>query len=1199
MRRLERPFRKLSAVVVTSLAMAAVQFSPLAGTGHAAGNSPTVLASVSSAQGYQRPAQDKIAYLHDGSLLIGYFDGSQGVVAHVSNPTTTPVVTPVQTIAGDEVTLYTAPGAGTTDIWIQAGHELVGGSNLEQVQHGTYNGATFRWDAQTTIPGAIAPGRQDPSVTWTGRWLIATWWDDVLGSDSDNVFMNWTADMTGQTGWLSTAIQMTTTNHNITQPNIRHSARLGATVLVYATHYRDLYRVLPDTKADPSLANWTAEATIDPGYDDSEAGFGGPQVAIDENSGKIHVFRAVLNSGGPTWHGVTYWLGNPDAIPMVTGKITWNPRLLIDAASSPAPADIAGAVDASGKVFVIWTTSATAGVIKYATIVSPYTSASAAITLPSLGSQPRYPHVPAQAPLNRGYVPVVYQSGTGSPYSIVLDTTIAAAGGDSTPPTAPTGVSAQATPGTPAVNLAWNASTDNVGVAGYTIYRGGSVLGTVAGSTLAYSDTTVASLTAYSYTVDAFDAAGNHSAQSGAASLTTPDWTPPSVPAGLAATAKSPTEIDLGWSASTDNVGVAGYTIYRNGSVVASTSAGTTTWADLTVSPSTSYSYTVDAFDAAGNHSAPSAPISATTPAVPDTQAPTVPAGVAAHAGPVGEVDVSWQASTDNVGVTGYTVYRNGIMLATSAASNLAYADKSAAGSTSYSYTVDAFDAAGNHSLQSGAASVTTPDWTPPTAPSGLVANVVSNGEVDLSWNAAADNVGVTGYTVYRNGTAIGTTTGSTLSYADTGVGHGFTYSYTVDAFDAAGNHSAMSTAASATTLDDIAPAPPGNLTVSATSPTTVAVGWSAATDNVGVTGYDVFRDGVPLASVSAGVLTYTDSVAAGSTHSYTADAFDGAGNHSSTPAPISVTTSTADTVPPSVPAGLAAGLAGPSQVALSWQPSTDNVAVAGYTIYRNGSALATVGASTLAYTDAAVVTATTYGYTVDAFDGAGNHSAQSAPASVHVPGVPRFVQAQVATTGGRVTSMTVALGPVARGDLLVGWFGQYDSAGVVGVSDSVNGAWTRSVSTTWRGSTTAPGDIALYYFANSAAAPNGLTITITSSTATYLQAAAAEYSGVAAVSPLDQASVSKGSSTTGDSGLTAAVQAGELVFGGLVATNGPGTITPGTSVGMTFVARAQSSSGTQAEEDIVSGGAGRQHATFGFASSVPWFVVCAVFKGA
>ena len=83
------------------------------------------------------------------------------------------------------------------------------------------------------------------------------------------------------------------------------------------------------------------------------------------------------------------------------------------------------------------------------------------------------------------------------------------------------------------------------------------------------------------------------------------------------------------------------------------------------------------------------------------------------------------------------------------------------------------------------------------------------------------------------------------------------------------------------------------------------------------------------------------------------------------------------------------------------------------------------------------------------------------------------------------MTSFTISFGAVGQGDLLVGWFGEYDSAGQVSVSDNVNGAWTRSpASTTWNGAT---GDIALYYRANSTAAAS-LTITVSAANATYLQ---------------------------------------------------------------------------------------------------------------
>jgi chitodextrinase len=163
------------------------------------------------------------------------------------------------------------------------------------------------------------------------------------------------------------------------------------------------------------------------------------------------------------------------------------------------------------------------------------------------------------------------------------------------------------------------------------------------------------------------------------------------------------------------------------------------------------------------------------------------------------EVDLTWTASTDDVGVAGYRIYRNGVVVGTSLTNS--YADTGAQPSTSYSYSTVAYDAAGNSSTASNAAAATTPavpDTTPPSTPSGVTATVPSPTEVDLSWTASTDNVGVAGYRVYRNGALIGSST--TNSYADTGVQPATSYSYYTVAYDAAGNSSANSNIATATT---------------------------------------------------------------------------------------------------------------------------------------------------------------------------------------------------------------------------------------------------------------------------------------------------------------------------------------------------------------------------------------------------------------
>jgi len=268
------------------------------------------------------------------------------------------------------------------------------------------------------------------------------------------------------------------------------------------------------------------------------------------------------------------------------------------------------------------------------------------------------------------------------------------------------------------------------------------------------------------------------------------DTTPPTVPAGVSASAASSTQINLSWAASTDNVAVTGYRVYRGGSLL-TTLGAVTTLQNTGLSAATTYSYTVEAIDAAGNASGQSAAASATTPAAPDTTAPSTPSGLSASAASSSQISLSWTASTDNVAVTGYRVYRDGSLLTTlGAVTTLQNTGLSAA--TTYSYTVQVIDAAGNASDQSAAASATTPaatDTTPPSVPTGLKGRAGSPTQVNLTWHASIDNVGVAGYTVYLNDAVLATTTGR--SFQHTGLAPGTAYSYRVSAYDAARNNSA------------------------------------------------------------------------------------------------------------------------------------------------------------------------------------------------------------------------------------------------------------------------------------------------------------------------------------------------------------------------------------------------------------------------
>src|SRR3989339_865772 len=203
-----------------------------------------------------------------------------------------------------------------------------------------------------------------------------------------------------------------------------------------------------------------------------------------------------------------------------------------------------------------------------------------------------------------------------------------------------------------------------------------------------------------------------------------------------------------------------------------------------------------------------------------DTQAPIVPTHLTAMAVSGAQIDLSWTASTDNVVVANYKVYRNSGATPIATPTGTTYNNTGLAASTAYSYTVSACDAAGNCSAQSVSASTETLDGQAPTVPTGLTAVAVSSCHINLSWTASADDVGVTSYKIYRDGGAapIATPTGTT--YSDTGLTASTLYSYTVSACDAAANFSAQSTSTSATTM---APSDTQSPTVP-TSPTAVAI---------------------------------------------------------------------------------------------------------------------------------------------------------------------------------------------------------------------------------------------------------------------------------------------------------------------------------------------------------------------------------------
>ncbi|MFO7448144.1 MAG: fibronectin type III domain-containing protein [Ignavibacteriaceae bacterium] len=536
-----------------------------------------------------------------------------------------------------------------------------------------------------------------------------------------------------------------------------------------------------------------------------------------------------------------------------------------------------------------------------------------------------------RVPMNGGTMPSFVVSGSA---------------GDTTPPTTPTGL-ASSNVTSSSVNLTWNASTDDIGVTGYDIYQNGVFNKNVSGTS-----TTMAGLnpsTAYSFYVRAKDAANNASGNSNTVNITTlgggGDTIPPSTPTGLASSNVTSSSVNLTWNASTDDVGVTGYDIYQNGVFNKNVSGTSATMSGL--SAATAYSFYVRAKDAAGNASGNSNTVNITTSGgssiIVDGNAgewgsiPAIATGTTAVQTLKAASDAStlylliqgtglntgaypdFLINTDNNNTTGYNntnwssngcdrlvenqylyshnasgwswtnqvilsqyVRNSSVIEVAIPLSNLGISTGSTIrigfwkdfsstellpmnGGTMPSYTIGGGGG----------------DDTPPTAPGNLVSSNITINSVNLTWDASTDNVGVTGYDVYQDGIFIKNIAGTSTTM--TGLNPNTAYSFYVKAKDAAGNASANSNTVNITTLggDTEAPTVPGNLTSSGITASSLNLSWNASTDNVGVTGYDVYKNGIYNKTVT-GTSTSMTGLAAGSTYSFYIRARDAAGNISS-----------------------------------------------------------------------------------------------------------------------------------------------------------------------------------------------------------------------------------------------------------------------------------------------------------------------------
>ncbi|MBL7739475.1 MAG: fibronectin type III domain-containing protein [Chitinophagaceae bacterium] len=461
---------------------------------------------------------------------------------------------------------------------------------------------------------------------------------------------------------------------------------------------------------------------------------------------------------------------------------------------------------------------------------------------------------------------------------------------DSQAPTAPSNLAASNITQS-SLLLSWTASTDNVGVAGYDIYRNGTKINSSLVTGTTYNVTGLSASTAYQFYVQAKDAAGNTSASSNTINITTPDTQAPTAPANLTASNITQASLTLNWTASTDNVGVEGYDIYQDNVKINSTIVTLTSFAVAGLATNTTYAFYVQARDAAGN-TTNSSILNVTTLAAPDTEAPSAPANLVTSNLTQNAVTLTWDAATDNIGVTGYDIYRNSTKINPSLVTTTTYDATGLAALTAYDFYVVARDAGSNTSAPSNTVSITTPDTQAPTVPSNLSASNVTATSLTLNWTASTDNVVVTGYDIYQNGIKINASPVTTTTFNVTGLTQATTYSFYVNASDGTGNISANSNTLNVTTSDIQAPTAPTGLSSSNLTSSSLTLSWTASTDNVAVTGYDVYQNAVKINSSVVTATSYNVTGLSPSTaYSFYVQARDAAGNISANSNTVNVTT--------------------------------------------------------------------------------------------------------------------------------------------------------------------------------------------------------------------------------------------------------------------------------------------------------------------
>lgn len=483
--------------------------------------------------------------------------------------------------------------------------------------------------------------------------------------------------------------------------------------------------------------------------------------------------------------------------------------------------------------------------------------------------------------------------------------------------------------------------------------------------------------------------------------------TKPTAPSNLASSAKTDTTVTLTWTESTDSSGIAGYDVYRNNVKVGTATA--LTYKDTGLTAETTYSYKVLARSQSGEVSDSSNVLSVTTnpPEVGTDNTVTV-YYKRGYATPYIHYRIEGGTWTVSPGVkmeesefTGYAKYT--INLGSSTATRVEAAFNNGSGQWDSNNQKNYFFNKGDNTYSTG---TVTPGKPTPPLPGSKVTVYYKEGWSNVNihyraeggaWTASPGvkmendslNPGYKRITIdigtasrleacFNNGSNVWDSNNQKNYYFNVG-----------DNIFIPGNNGAagqVKVGEKPIGIDTIAPTSPANLAgnLSASTPKAIHLIWSASTDNVSVTGYEVSRiNGTSTETFAVNSTSFIDSaVSEGTTYKYKVRARDAANNYSeySNEVTIEVPTADIDTTAPSEPTNVT-GTATESSVLLQWTASMDNRGVTGYEVYRDGVKVGTT--ATESYTDTGLTEETIYKYTVKAYDAATNHSLISNEATV------------------------------------------------------------------------------------------------------------------------------------------------------------------------------------------------------------------------